>query len=89
MTLSTVEYFKCTKCGEVNTISEINKFEEDEKLWSLRSTPTAKRKFAMFAARYGLKAGDALSYLLNLADTKESFVTDDNRFGTPNTTIPR
>lgn len=85
MTNSTISYFKCTKCGEINTVSDFNKVEEEEKLWSMRSTPSAKRKFDIFASTIGLKAGEALSYLLTLYETKENF-NQDNRFGTPNTT---
>src|SRR5688500_19614223 len=66
MTFNAVEYFKCTRCGEVNTVSELTRVEEKEKMWSMRSSTTAKRKFDEFAARHGLKAGDALSYLLTL-----------------------
>lgn len=85
MTNSTISYFKCTKCGEVNTVSDFNKVEEEEKLWSMRSTPSAKQKFDIFAAKIGMKAGDALSYLLTLYEDKESYMKEDNRFGTPNT----
>lgn len=85
MTFNAVEYFKCTRCGEVNTVSELTRVEEKEKMWSMRSSTTAKRKFDEFAARHGLKAGDALSYLLTLEVKDSQMNQENNRFGTPNT----